>query len=66
MTVKVLRAFQPGDVLFIEAPGQLSPEARARIREEINENVPDGLRVVVLEGGLRIVAREEVQEVVSK
>jgi hypothetical protein len=59
--IRVLRAFQPGDIVFIECNGPVSAEAASRIGAYFKEYVPE-IRCVLLCDGLRVVAREESGE----
>lgn len=60
--VKVIKAFQPGDTVFIELAHPVSADAIDRIRREFDAIVaPMGINIVVLAHGMRIAAREEVQ-----
>jgi hypothetical protein len=59
-TVKILRAFRPGDVVFIEVPGSLSCEAHARYSEHLSAGLEGtGVKVVILTEGSRVAAAEE-------
>lgn len=59
--VKILRAFRPGDVVFIESDRVLSMEAMENLRKNIDTYLKDtGIKIVVLGGNLRIAAREEI------
>jgi hypothetical protein len=44
---------QPGDVLVIEHPGHLSELGLRNISESAKQVVPEGVKVVVLEEGMR-------------
>lgn len=57
-TVKIVRAFQPGDTVFIESSRPLSRDAMANIHAEFKRLLPD-VKVVVLSEGLRVASREE-------
>lgn len=51
--VKVVHAFKPGDVVFIEAVKPMRVEAMQHIHAEFKRLLP-GLRVVILQDGLRV------------
>lgn len=58
--VKVVNAFRPGDVVFLETDRQMSAQEMQHIREQLRkfeEKVP-GLTLVVLEGGLKVASAE--------
>lgn len=57
-TVKILRAFQPGDVVFIESDRPMHRDAMAHVSAELKRLLPE-IRVVVLQGGLKVGGREE-------
>lgn len=57
--VKIVRAFQPGDIVFLETPQPLRAEAMAHITAEFKRMMP-GLKVCVLQHGLKIAGREEL------
>lgn len=58
--VKILRAFRPGDVVFIEIPGMLSHDAYTRYAEHLKSVLDEsGVKVVILCDGARVAAAEE-------
>lgn len=56
--VKIVRAFQPGDVVFIECPKPLPVQAMQHISAEFKRMLPD-MKVVVLQAGLKVVGQPE-------
>lgn len=63
VVVKILRAFQPGDVVFVECALTMTRQTREAVKAGMDEALKGtGVRVVILEGGLKLAAREEVQE----
>lgn len=59
-TVKIVRAFQPGDVVFLEVPGSMSADAEARMREMLDHHLKGtDIRVIILGDGIRVAGREE-------
>lgn len=62
-TVKILRAFRPGDVVFLEVPGSLSAAAAAAMREMLDHHLNGtDIRVIILGDGIRVAGREEYRE----
>lgn len=60
---KILRAFRPGDVVFIEIPAALTNEAYCRYAEHLKSALDGtGVRVVLLTEGIRVTAAEERSE----
>lgn len=61
--VKILRAFRPGDVVFIEIPSALTADAYERYATHLN-GVLDGtgVKAVILTEGIRVAAAEEHSE----
>ena len=58
--IKVLRAFSPGDVVFIEPDHDLSREQLERVKAALDCSFETtGVRIVILPHGMRIAAREE-------
>jgi len=57
--VRVLRAFRPGDIVFIECERRMSDEEMAHIRASFSEHTPD-IKVIVLGPGMHVAAREEM------
>lgn len=55
---RILRAFKPGDIVFLECVRELRAEALDNIHAQFKRMVPD-VRVIVLPYGTRVVAREE-------
>lgn len=65
--VKILRAFRPGDVVFLETDHVISAEAADRCKVNINKALEGtGICAVLLGGGLRIAAAEETRLVVPE
>lgn len=58
--VKIVRAFQPGDIVFLETEQKLPAEAMNHIHAEFKRLVPD-VRVIVLQGGLKVAGREVME-----
>lgn len=56
--VKIVRAFNPGDIVFLETPQVLRVEVMAHISAEFKRMIPD-VKVVVLQHGLKVAGREE-------
>lgn len=56
---KILRAFKPGDIVFLECPRPLTADQLTHIHAQFKKLVPD-VRIVVLPHGLKVAAREEV------
>src|SRR5687768_2411496 len=44
---------QSGDVLVLEHPGHVSPQGLANIEHSVKQVVPEGVKVIVLEEGMR-------------
>jgi hypothetical protein len=55
---RVLRGFRSGDVVFVENEKSVPREARVRLDEWLDAHAK-GLRVVILNPGQRVVARED-------
>lgn len=55
---KVVHAFKPGDVVFIEAAKPMRVEAMQHIHAEFKRLLP-GLRVVILQDGLKVVGNPD-------
>ena len=51
--VRVEPAVQAGDVVVIESPHMLPHDALWYISERLRHELPDGVRIVVLEDGMR-------------
>lgn len=58
--MKIVRAFTPGDVVFIEVARPMRVEAMEHIHAQFKKLIPD-LRVVILQDGLRVASREEAE-----
>jgi hypothetical protein len=60
---KILRAFRPGDVVFIEIPAALTKEAYRDYAEHLKTALDGtGVRAVILTEGIRVAAAEEHSE----
>jgi hypothetical protein len=60
---KILRAFRPGDLVFIEIPAALTNEAYQRYSEHLRSALDrTGVRAVILTEGIRVTAAEERSE----
>lgn len=60
---KILRAFRPGDVVFIEIPCALTNDAYQRYVEHLKSALDGtGVRAVILTEGIRVAAAEEYPE----
>lgn len=60
---KILRAFRPGDLVFIEIPAALTNEAYQRYAEHLRSALDGtGVRAVILTEGIRVTAAEECSE----
>lgn len=57
---RILRAFKPGDIVFLECVRELRAESLEAIHAQFKRMVPD-VRVIVLPYGTKVVAREEEQ-----
>lgn len=58
--VKIVRAFQPGDVVFLEVPGCLSADAANQMRAMLDHYLEGkDIRVIILGDGIRVAGREE-------
>lgn len=55
---KILRAFRPGDIVFLECDRILTEQAMQHLNAEFKRLVPD-VKVVILTRGIRVAAREE-------
>lgn len=55
---RILRAFRPGDVIFLECDRPLSDQQMAHLNAEIKRLLPES-KVVILQKGIRVAAREE-------
>lgn len=61
--VKIVRAFKPGDVVFIECDMMLSQQQKETIRNSVGViSEAAGIKVIILDAGLRLAAREEQRE----
>lgn len=60
----IVRAFQPGDLLVIETDRPLSPDDANRLRSAIEPLTKAAVRIkiLVLESGMRVVAKEAHDE----
>jgi hypothetical protein len=47
-------SFEKGDVLFITTEANLTMQQIATLREDINRSLPEGVKPVLLEGGLQL------------
>ena len=60
---KILRAFRPGDVVFIEIPCALTRDAYERYADHLKGALDGtGVKAVILTDGIRVVAAEEYPE----
>ena len=60
---KILRAFRPGDVVFIEIPCALTREAYERYADHLKGALDgSGVKAVILTEGIRVAAAEEHSE----
>lgn len=55
---RILRAFKPGDIVFLECVRPITADALEHIHAQFKRMVPD-VRVIVLPYGTCVVAREE-------
>lgn len=55
---RILRAFRPGDVVFLECDRALTDKQMAHLNAEFKRLVPES-KVVILQKGIRVAAREE-------
>lgn len=61
--VKILRAFRPGDVVFIEIPCALTNEAYKKYADHLAGALEGtGVKAIVLTDGIRVAAAEEHSE----
>jgi hypothetical protein len=61
--VKILRAFRPGDVVFLQTDWPISDETAQRIKAAAESSLEGtGVKVVVLGHGLNVAAAEETLE----
>lgn len=60
-TVKVLRAFKPGDIVFIEVDKPLHRDAMTSIYHQFKKLIPE-IKVVVLQHGMKVAARADLEE----
>lgn len=60
-TIRVTR-LEPGDVLVLKCQHVLSRSVRQRLRDQILELMPDGVKAMVLDGGmdLEVMRKDEV------
>lgn len=56
--VRILRAFRPGDVVFMTCARPLKREEQAHFAAELKRMLPE-IRVVILRDGVEIVGSEE-------
>lgn len=47
-------SFKKGDVLVLTTEANLSMAQASRIREDISRSIPEGVKTVLLEGGLQL------------
>ena len=59
---KVLRAFKPGDIVFIECPAMISEASATRLRNHFRDYCPE-IKVIILGDGLKVAGREEIVEI---
>lgn len=57
---KVLRAFRPGDVVFLECPKPLSNDQMQHLHAEFKKRIPE-VKVCILQAGIKVAARAEEQ-----
>lgn len=62
--VKTLRAFKPGDIVIIECTQVISRHSAANLKAYLQREAPE-IKFVILDGGLRVVARSEIVEVTA-
>lgn len=55
---KVLRAYRPGDIVFLECDRMLSAEQMTRLHAEFKKRIPE-VKIVILQGGVKVAARAE-------
>lgn len=56
--VKILRAFKPGDIVFIETKKVLSIQNMQHMHRQLAAMLPE-IKIVILQDGMRVAAREE-------
>lgn len=61
--VKILRAFKPGDIVVVECAAAVSAETSQRIKDAFHDT---GLRVMILDRGMRLAAAEETRQAVPE
>lgn len=59
---KIVRAFKPGDIVFIECPAAISQASETRLRDHFREYCPE-IKVIILGDGLKVAGREEIVEI---
>lgn len=60
-SVKLMRAFQPGDVVFIETDKTYSADQTKNVQKFFHNVLGEtGVKIIILQPGMRIAAREEV------
>lgn len=58
---KILRAFKPGDIVFIECAEKMNLAQMLHYQRQLKAMVPD-VRIIVLQAGLRVVAMPDEEE----
>lgn len=56
--MKIVRAFAPGDVIFIECDRGMTAQAMEHVNAQFKRLLPD-LRIVILQHGMKMASREE-------
>lgn len=61
-TIRVVRAFQKGDVVFVECHQPMTDKQTGALKSALDPVRKLGIEVVILAPGLRVVGREEAIE----
>lgn len=59
---KIVRAFKPGDIVFIECPGMISMGMAEAMKNHFDSYCPE-IKVIILGDGLKVAGREEIVEI---
>ena len=61
IVTKVIRAFQPGDTVFVELDRPATMQQMENVRRDMREIIKaSGINIIVLDYGMRIAGREEL------
>lgn len=58
---RILRAFKPGDIVFLECTRMMTADQMTAMHAQFKKLIPD-VRIVILQAGVRVAAREDEQQ----